>query len=360
MMKRSEAGNAILPNTFQHPNIFIDRLMYFLTPEENTVLTFAVRRILGFQENISSRKDNISLSQFTDGIRSSKDGSTLSYGCGLGTTAVRNALENLERYKILIPTTEKPDPRKGQEYWLQDNADNIDWIGLLERSDAAEEKARKQTQKARCAVEQKASDGQHTAVEQQARESVEQQAKVLSDSNTKPRETQGNPPLGGLSEKDLEQANAKVTAMVEASKKVKYENRDKLPEPLLPFSDVYVELTGQKPTKRVLMDWIMTFNDWISEGLQPKDIRAAYQHATRPDGGFLVGRPGSLTNTAVALKSKLQTSAPQINEGAVTATMDMLEEKYGFDKEYVPPPAWVAEKVKEIAAQKQIRKGLRR
>jgi hypothetical protein len=164
--------------------------------------------------------------------------------------------------------------------------------------------------------------------------------------------------MGGLSEKDYSDANAQVSAMIEASKKVKYENRDKIPEPLLAFSDVYVELTGQKPSKRVLMDWIATFHDWIGEGLQPKDIRVAYQHATRPDGGFLVGRPGSLTNTAVALKSKGQASAPQIDQRAVEATRDMLEAKFD-ETAYAPPPAWVAERVKQIAAQKQIRKGAR-
>jgi hypothetical protein len=172
--------------------------------------------------------------------------------------------------------------------------------------------------------------------------------------------TENTHKAGGLSEKEKAQANAQVTAMIENTKKVRYENRDKIPEPLLAFSDVYVELTGQKPTKRVLMDWLSTFSDWIGEGLQPKDIRAAYQHATRPDGGFLVGRPGSLTNTAVALKSKSQVSAPQIDKQAVEDTQKLLEAKFD-DKVYAPPPAWVAEKVKEIAARKTpYRKGLRR
>jgi hypothetical protein len=142
---------------------------------------------------------------------------------------------------------------------------------------------------------------------------------------------------GGLSEKDYTDANAQVTAMVEASKRVRYENRDKIPEPLLPLSDIYVDLSGQKPTKRVLMDWIGTFSDWISEGLQPKDIRAAYQHATRPDGGFLVGRPGSLTNTAVALKSRAQATAPAINEAAVQDSMQKVADKWNF-KPAPPPP----------------------
>jgi hypothetical protein len=114
---------------------------------------------------------------------------------------------------------------------------------------------------------------------------------------------------GGLTDKEFEQANAQVTAMIENSRKVTYANRDKIPPALLEYCDLYFDLTGQQPTKRVLFQWLGDFNDWISEGLQEKDIRAAYKHATRPDGGFLVGRPGSLTNTAVALKSKAR--APQ-------------------------------------------------
>lgn len=181
----SAAGNRILPNTFQHPNIFIDRLMYYLTPEENVVLTFAIRRILGFQDNISSRKDNISLSQFTDGI-TSQDGRPLSNGCGLGTAAVRRALEALSRYKILMPT-QKADPRKGQEYWLQENELAIDWDALEERIAQKKDREARRTSRARCVV------GQQGAVGQQARGYVPQQARVLSDNNTKPTETHANP-----------------------------------------------------------------------------------------------------------------------------------------------------------------------
>jgi hypothetical protein len=163
------------------------------------------------------------------------------------------------------------------------------------------------------------------------------------------------PPSVGLSEKELSQANAQVTAMIENAKKAKYENRDKIPDALLPFSDVYVEVTGQKPSKRVLMDWIATFSDWVSEGLQPKDIRAAYQHATRPDGGFLVGRPGSLTNTAVALKSKSQVFAPAIDESAIEATKRLIEQK-SSGTFAPPPPIRPAIVMKSLADRKGLRK----
>lgn len=109
---------------------------------------------------------------------------------------------------------------------------------------------------------------------------------------------------GGLSEKQIKQANQQVTDMIANSKKVKYPNRDKIPELYLHFADLYNELTGQEPTKRVIMDWFQTFEDWKTEGLQLDHIRAAWKYANRPEGGFPVGRPGALTNTAVAMKSK--------------------------------------------------------
>jgi hypothetical protein len=160
----------------------------------------------------------------------------------------------------------------------------------------------------------------------------------------------------GLSEKDIQQVNAKVDAMIANSKKVKYQNRDKIPEPYLPFADLYNELTKQEPTKRVIFDWLGAFEDWKQEGLQPEHIRAAWAYANRPEGGFPVGRPGSLTNTAVAMKSKALTQAaakPAIDASAVVATMDMIDEKYS-NKEYVPPPAWVAEKMAEIARKRGV------
>lgn len=359
-MKKSQAGNSILPNTFQHPNIFVDRLMFYLTPEENAVLTFAVRRILGFQENISSRKDNISLSQFTSEIRSTKDGSVLSRGCGLGISAVREALDILLHCNILLPTTTKPDPRKGQEYWLQDDENNIDWDWLEKRKSERHESGLKRTEKARCVVRQKASVGQNTTVEQQARESVPQQARGLSDNNTKPTETHGNPPLGGLSEKDLADANAQVTAMIANARKVTYRNRNQLPEIYLPFGDLYFELTKQEPTKSDLMDWMSTFEEWKQKGLQPEHIRAAFAHASR-DGGFPVGRPGSLTNTAVGMKTKmLSTPTPHVDETAVETTKQIVNEK--FSGEFVPrpadvpAPAIIKQKLQQLSQQKGIRK----
>lgn len=137
-------------------------------------------------------------------------------------------------------------------------------------------------------------------------------------------------PLSVLSKKDYEQVNAKVDAMIEnATKPKKYDNRDKMPETYWTYSDLYHELTGQPLTKRVLLDWMATFEDWKQEGLQPEHIRAAWQHANRPEGGFMVGRPGALTVTAVAMKSKMIAAppAPQLDRAELERTRKLLEEK---------------------------------
>jgi hypothetical protein len=138
---------------------------------------------------------------------------------------------------------------------------------------------------------------------------------LTETTETKTKTTQSGT---GLSEKEIQQANAKVDAMIANSKKAKYQNRDKIPEPYLIFADLYNELTKQEPTKRSIMEWFSTFEDWKSEGLQPEHIRAAWNYANRPEGGFPVGRPSALTNTAVAMKSKMtarsQKSEPVEND----------------------------------------------
>ena len=75
--------------------------------------------------------------------------------------------------------------------------------------------------------------------------------------------------------------------------------RDKVTEPIRELLDVYVELTGQRPTRDMLKDWAGTANDWLEVGIIASDLREAYLLANPPDGrGFLVSRPGSLTSVA--------------------------------------------------------------
>ena len=139
----------IIPNAFQCPNFFVDRLAYFLTPQENVVLIRAVREILGWQDSIESRTGTIALSVFVEGkfkVRKSRtEENRLALGCGLGVHAVRRALRALVRYGVLIKGPVTP---KGQTYTLQTDPDKIDWPGLEARRAKWDEANKRRTRKA--------------------------------------------------------------------------------------------------------------------------------------------------------------------------------------------------------------------
>lgn len=156
--ERIENGT-LVPNSFQHPNMYVDWLHFYLTPEEVVVLDKAIREILGWEEHISDRKARIALSVFVNGKVGVKSGKQLCLGCGLGLQATRKALAALNRYRILVkdgrPTQE------GQMFRLQDKAHHIDWDGLEERRrkwDEANEKRTKSATKASLAARGLTSD----------------------------------------------------------------------------------------------------------------------------------------------------------------------------------------------------------
>ena len=83
----------------------------------------------------------------------------------------------------------------------------------------------------------------------------------------------------------------------------------------------------------------MTFEAWKQEGFEDEHIRGAWLEANKDSGGFFVGRPAALTNTARAIKSKM-VAKPQgivINEKAILETKKMVEEKWQGN--FVPRPA---------------------
>lgn len=131
----------------------------------------------------------------------------------------------------------------------------------------------------------------------------------------------------------------------------RYQNRDRIPEPLLTYADLYNELTGQEPTKRVISDWLLTFNEWKDEKLTEDNIRMAWAQA-QSDKGFTVGRPGALTVTAVGMKSKAKPALPAINAEAVRRTTAFIEERQAEEVKYVPMPDSVRERMREIRIKK--------
>jgi hypothetical protein len=163
-----------------------------------------------------------------------------------------------------------------------------------------------------------------------------------------------------LTDKELEQANAKVSDMIASAKKIKYLNREKIPQPYIDFCDAYVDACGkdndgmpnQEPTKAQIFDWMSTFEEWTQARLTPDHIREAYTYATRPDGGFPVGRPGALTKTAIAMKSKHGTGKVWTPIPSVTETTKRIEQP---EEKYVPMPDSARQALKNLVSKKEIR-----
>ena len=127
------AMSKIIPNTFQTPNLYVDRLMPLLTDIELRVLIYMTRRILGFNR----REDQISLSQFTDGLISTKNGEQLDHGAGISKEAARTALDSLIKLGIVTQTQPYDSAKRVPATWsLQLDDSLIDWQALQERREA--------------------------------------------------------------------------------------------------------------------------------------------------------------------------------------------------------------------------------
>ena len=69
--------------------------------------------------------------------------------------------------------------------------------------------------------------------------------------------------------------------------------------------DVYVELTGQHPTRGQLSGWMADSEEWLEVGISMDDLKNAYAKANPDNGeGFMVARPGSLTRVAGMMAGK--------------------------------------------------------
>lgn len=125
--------NEFIPNSFQVPNILVDRVMPLLKPEEYVALSFAVRHILGWEDKIARRRARISLSMFQQ--------------CGLPVNTLRTALDELDRFRILRRIG--PPTQDGQLWELAFDDPDIDWEGLEQRKQRKSDVEKKRTQAAR-------------------------------------------------------------------------------------------------------------------------------------------------------------------------------------------------------------------
>jgi len=90
--------------------------------------------------------------------------------------------------------------------------------------------------------------------------------------------------------------------------------RESIPEPIRELLDVYVKITGQRPTKGHLMMWLAAGQDWLDMGINSSDIEKAFKKSRGDEngkGGFIVGSPHSLTNTANMFAGERRTNGNQ-------------------------------------------------
>lgn len=129
-------------NSFQTPNAIVDKLMELLTDSELRVLMYTVRHVLGWQNKIAKRKATISISNFVGGFSyTDNKGAMHTYaGCGLKDAAVRDALQSLEKYRVLKSSGPTAQGREWELAFMTD--DNVDFEGLVERHYEKNQKGR--------------------------------------------------------------------------------------------------------------------------------------------------------------------------------------------------------------------------
>jgi hypothetical protein len=151
-----------------------------------------------------------------------------------------------------------------------------------------------------------------------------------------------------LTPENYKKANAKVDAVIEQSRQAAlkeqsgatWTGRESVPEAIRELLDVFVQVTGIRPAKSNLMDWMKAGQDWLDIGATQADVRAAHAKS-KGDGkegsGFTVTRPGSLTSVigACAGERRAHGTAPDVD--MVKQTQAAIAAKWS--KPFSPPPA---------------------
>jgi coenzyme F420-reducing hydrogenase alpha subunit len=151
-----------------------------------------------------------------------------------------------------------------------------------------------------------ASEIEATASEIPQTASENDQTASIRGGLTREPENQNNQNAQNSIQEALEYGNKKMDTFLENERKAQasglWTGREKIPESIRELLDVYVQITGQRPGKKDLMDWLQTGNEWLDMGATAQDVRDAYKKSKPETGqGFTVARPGSLTRVMGAL-----------------------------------------------------------
>lgn len=139
----------MVPNSYQKPNLYTDKLLRFLTGDEWKTLDYALRRTYGF----GRESDRISVSQFMNGNgRLDEAGQLLEHGTGLNKEAQIEALNELIRFGILVELAPNDTRNTGRLWKLQLDEQLLRFDLIHERDAARRRRGQKRTAKARKAA----------------------------------------------------------------------------------------------------------------------------------------------------------------------------------------------------------------
>ena len=119
----------MIPNTFQVPHLYVDRLLPLLLDSELRVLLYMVRQVFEFKRSASDVVD-ISHGDLVAGRM--RDGKHLDHGAGVKLSTAKRATKALCDYGIVVQVT-KGKGRRPSTWSLQLDEDQIDWQGLEDR-----------------------------------------------------------------------------------------------------------------------------------------------------------------------------------------------------------------------------------
>lgn len=297
-----------IPNSFQHPNAYVDEYMPLLTGNEYKVLTYAIRRIIGFQKT----DDRISISQFADGIKS-RDGQRLDGGTGLGEGAVRAALKELIKYKLIVVVAQSNSQLNLPPlFTLQWNSDYVDKEGLERRMNDKKTLDAGKADKARVGLPPRSngrtgSNGQTTpGLTVNTTPGLTDRGHIVSV------EIQGNPdaPNGAapIEEKPVSKKGDLVDGFLfYANKNNGQADLSFLGEHLRPLAMAFIEVVGKQyaPQKSDYSFWRKTLNDWYARGFTPQQVSSGTK--THLDAKLSVKSPASVTYAILETESKVYT-----------------------------------------------------
>ena len=293
-----------IPNSYQTPNIVVDRLMQYLLPEEVVVLTYSIRHILGWRDKVAERCGVISLTMFEHGF-TTKEGSHFG-GCGLSRPKISTALKSLIQYGIMKRADDSgPD---GQELTLTFDSPDIDWDGLKARAEERKARNSQRIEKAAAASAEKrrGPDTSTTAVPSTTVVLPADQYDSRTDTSTivvpipvrqpysnKHKETQEQTHLASTQKSSVEAAPAAPAAPAPKAKRAK--GVLKTLEELTPMqrtvaTEIFSLREGQRASKKtmVLINMVLSelYARFGKEHVTPEQLRAAL--------AWYMARPGAV------------------------------------------------------------------